>query len=126
MFARSELGRTGGRGGAVGGDPAAAFRGLLVDAGDQSPDGVGQGHGQRAIHSDGPPTYRRAPAGSKLDLSKDEIHRLLRVDPKLPGQRIRKLIVPLGFEGGKTIVDDYLREVRPLFAAPPRTFQRTV
>ena len=27
---------------------------------------------------------------------------------------------------GKTIVDDYLREVRPLFAPPPRTFQRTV
>ena len=26
----------------------------------------------------------------------------------------------------KTVVDDYLREVRPLFAPPPRTFQRTV
>jgi transposase len=36
------------------------------------------------------------------------------------------LIAPLGFDGGKTIVDDYLREVRPLFAPPPRTFQRTV
>ena len=47
-------------------------------------------------------------------------------DPKLPGQRVRELIAPLGFEGGKTIVDDYLREVRPLFAPPPRTFQRTV
>ncbi|MDQ3675358.1 MAG: DDE-type integrase/transposase/recombinase, partial [Actinomycetota bacterium] len=33
---------------------------------------------------------------------------------------------PLGFDGGKTIVDDYLREVRPLFAPPPRTFRRTV
>jgi hypothetical protein len=32
----------------------------------------------------------------------------------------------LGFDGGKTILDDYLREVRPLFAPPPRTFQRTV
>ena len=32
----------------------------------------------------------------------------------------------MGFDGGKTIVDDYLREVRPLFAPPPRTFQRTV
>jgi transposase len=39
--------------------------------------------------------------------------------------RVRELIEPLGFEGGKTIVDDYLREVRPLFLAP-RTFQRTV
>ena len=39
--------------------------------------------------------------------------------------RVRELIEPLGFDGGKSIVDDYLREVRPLFL-PPRTFQRTV
>jgi len=45
--------------------------------------------------------------------------------PVLPGQRVRELIAPLGFAGGKTVVDDYLREVRPLFRAP-RTFQRTV
>ena len=30
-------------------------------------------------------------------------------------QRIRELIEELGYRGGKTIVDDYLREVRPLF-----------
>jgi transposase len=62
---------------------------------------------------------------SKLDPFKDEIHVLLRGDPKLTGVRVRELIEPLGFEGGKSIVDDYLREVRPLFLAP-RTFQRTV
>ena len=54
---------------------------------------------------------------------KDEIHRLLKDDPKLPGVRVRE---PLGCTAGKTVVDDYLREVRPLFAPPPRTFQRTV
>ena len=81
---------------------------------------------RRALSSDEPPVYRRAPAGSKLDPFKDEIHRLLKRDPRLPGQRIRELIAPLGFAGGKTIVDDYLREVRPLFLPPPRTFQRTV
>ena len=43
----------------------------------------------------------------------------------LPGQRVRELIVPLGFDGGKTIVDDHLREVRPLFAAA-RNVQRTI
>jgi transposase len=80
----------------------------------------------RAIHSEAPPVYRRAPSGSKLDPFKDEIHRLLKEDPRLPGQRVRELIAPLGFDGGKTIVDDYLREVRPLFAPRPRTFQRTV
>jgi hypothetical protein len=38
---------------------------------------------------------------------------------------VRELIAPLGYDGRKTIVDDYLREVRPLFV-PQRTFQRTV
>jgi transposase len=81
---------------------------------------------RRALASDERPVYRRAAAGSKLDPFKPEIHRLLKQDPRLPGQRIRELIAPLGFDGGKTIVDDYLREVRPLFLPPPRTFQRTV
>lgn len=80
----------------------------------------------RAIHSDEPPVYRRAPSGSKLDPFKDEIHRLLGQDPKLPGVRVRELLAPLGCTASKTIVDDYLREVRPLFAPPARTFQRTV
>jgi hypothetical protein len=48
----------------------------------------------------------------------------LGADPRVPSQRIRELIAELGFSGGKTIVDDYVREVRPLHA-PPRTFQRT-
>ena len=43
----------------------------------------------------------------------------------MTGQRIRELIAPLGFVGGKTIVDDYVREVRPFFV-DARTFQRTV
>jgi hypothetical protein len=32
--------------------------------------------------------YRRVAAGSKLDAFKDEIHRLLAEDPKLPGVRL--------------------------------------
>jgi len=78
-----------------------------------------------ALRSAGPPKYERSPAGSKLDPFKDEIHRLLKADAQMPGQRVRELIAPLGFAGGKTIVDDYLREVRPLFRAP-RTYQRTI
>jgi transposase len=81
---------------------------------------------RRALRSSGPPAYRRTPRPSKLDPFKEEIHRLLRDDPKLPGQRIRELIEPLGYAGSKTILDDYLRVVRPLFCPPPRTFQRTV
>ena len=78
-----------------------------------------------ALRSSKAPKYSRPAAGSKLDPFKDEIHRLLKADPRMPGQRVRELIEPLGFDGGKTIVDDYLREVRPLFDLP-RTFQRTI
>jgi transposase len=78
-----------------------------------------------ALRSARAPRYSRPAAGSKLDPFKDEIHRLLKADPRMPGQRVRELIAPLGFDGGKTIVDDYLREVRALFD-PPRTYQRTV
>jgi transposase len=78
-----------------------------------------------ALRAPAPPSYRRESAGSKLDAFKGEIHVLLRGEPRLTGQRVRELIAPLGFEGGKTIVDDYLREIRPLFV-DARTYQRTV
>jgi transposase len=81
---------------------------------------------RRALESDAAPRYSRVSTGSKLDPFKDEIHRLLAKDARLGGQRVRELIAQLGFCGGKTIVDDYLREVRPLFAPLPRTFQRTI
>jgi transposase len=80
---------------------------------------------RRALRSDKPPRYERALKGSKLDPFKEEIVRLLRSDATLTGVRIRELIEPLGFTGGKTIVDDYLREIRPV-VCPPRTFRRTI
>jgi transposase len=79
---------------------------------------------KRALRSEQPPVFQVPERSSKLEPFKDEIHRLLSDDPKLPGVRVRELIEPLGFVGGKTIVDDYLREVRPLFLRP-RTYQRT-
>jgi transposase len=78
-----------------------------------------------ALRASEPPRYQRQPKGSKLDPFKPKIHELLRADPTLTGVRIRELIEPLGFQGSKTIVDDYLREVRPI-VCPPRTFQRTI
>ncbi len=78
-----------------------------------------------ALRSEMPPAFRCPERPSKLDSFKDEIHRLLKDDPRLPGVRVRELLEPLGFEGGKTVVDDYLREVRPLFVKL-RTHQRTV
>jgi len=79
---------------------------------------------RRALRSDEPPRYRRPVRPSKLDPFREEIHRLLRSDARLPGTRIRELLEEQGYVGGKTILDDYLREVRPLFQRQ-RTFQRT-
>lgn len=80
---------------------------------------------RRALRSEGPPRYERPPRPSKLDSFRDEIRRLLQEDPRVPGKRIRELIEALGYEGGKTILDDYVREVRPLYERR-RTYQRTI
>jgi transposase len=87
------------------------------------------GHGRntirRALRAAEAPAYRRPPRPSKLDPFREEVHGLLRADPRLPGKRVRELLEEQGYAGGKTILDDYLREVRPLFLPRPRTFQRT-
>jgi transposase len=81
---------------------------------------------RRALRRQGPPVYRRPPRCSKLDRHKPRIHELLADDATIPSSVIRERIEEEeGYEGGKTIVDDYVRELRPVFA-PPRTYQRTV
>jgi transposase len=80
---------------------------------------------RKALRSVEPPRYRRPPRPSKLDPFREEVHRLLREEPRLPGKRVRELLEEQGYAGSKTILDDYLREVRPLFLPRPRTFQRT-
>jgi len=79
----------------------------------------------RAVTGSRPPRYVRAPAGSKLDPFRDWICEQLRADPSIQSQRLRELATEIGYEGGKSIFDDYVREVRPRFLKP-RTFQRTV
>jgi hypothetical protein len=80
---------------------------------------------RRALRREGPPRYERPLRPSKLDPFKDEIRGLLLADARIPGKRIRELIEELGYSGGKTILDDYVREVRPLYEGR-RTYQRTV
>ena len=80
---------------------------------------------RRALAAEGPPRYARPAAGSKLDPFKDWICEQLRADPAIQSQRLRELADELGYEGGKTIFDDYVREVRPRFLVR-RTFQRTI
>jgi transposase len=79
---------------------------------------------RRAIRSDEPPRYRRPPTGSKLDPHREEIARLLRSVEGITNTRIRELIEADGYRGGKTILDDCLRELRPIIC-PKRTYQRT-
>jgi transposase len=49
---------------------------------------------------------------SKLDPFKEEIVRLLRIYPEASSEVIRQRLAPLGFDGGNTIVKDYLRSLR--------------
>jgi transposase len=79
-----------------------------------------------ALRSAEPPGYGPRPRrpSSKLDPFKARIHELLSEDAAVPSQVIRERITEAGYRGGKTILDDYVRELRPVFA-PPRTFQRT-
>jgi transposase len=80
---------------------------------------------RRALQSTKPPRYQRPPRPSKLDPFREEIHRLLREEPRLPGKRILELLQEVGYRGSTTILNDYLRQVRPLFLPRPRTYQRT-
>lgn len=80
---------------------------------------------RRALASETPPKYERGLTGSRLDPFKGWICEQLREEPMIQSQRLRELAVELGYEGGKTIFDDYVREVRPRFQVR-RTFQRTI
>jgi hypothetical protein len=80
---------------------------------------------RRALASDEPPRYRRAPATSKLDPFREWVCEQLQADPRIPSQRLRELATELGYVGGKSIFDEYVREVRPRFQIK-RTFQRTL
>ena len=81
---------------------------------------------RRALASAEPPSYGpRPPRPSKLDPfrtrsppARRRADALGRADPR--GDR------GLGYRRGQTILDDLLRELRPRYLPPPRTFQRTV
>ena len=80
----------------------------------------------RLLAAEVPPRYSRAAVGSILDPFKEWICEQLKADWTVTAQRLREDAVELGYAGGKTIFDEYVREVRPRFEPPKRTFQRTV
>jgi transposase len=87
--------------------------------------GIARGTVARAVASGVPPRYVRAPAVSKLDPFREWICEQLQADPSMQSLRLREMAVELGYAGGKTVFDDYVREVRPRYRVR-RTFQRTV
>jgi hypothetical protein len=80
---------------------------------------------RRALAAQTPPKYARAAAASKLDPFKEWICDQLQADPAIQSLRLREMATELGYDGAKTIFDDFVREVRPRFLRP-RTFQRTI
>ena len=81
---------------------------------------------RRALASTQPPSYGpRRQRPSKLDPFVAMIEELLEDEPALSGVRIREELEQLGYDGSKTILDELLRELRPRFLPPPRSFQRT-
>jgi hypothetical protein len=60
-----------------------------------------------------------------LDRFVSEIERLLGEEPMLSGVRVREELELLGYDGGKTILDELLRELRSRYLPAPRSFQRT-
>src|SRR5436309_7362063 len=67
--------------------------------------GPGRNTIRRALRSAEPPQYRRPPRPSKLDPFREEVHRLLRAEQRLPGKRLRELLEEQGYVGGRTILD---------------------
>jgi transposase len=65
----------------------------------------------RAVESAAPPRYERPPAPSRLDPFRGWICEQLREDPSVQSQRLRELATELGYAGGRSIFDEYVREV---------------
>jgi transposase len=80
---------------------------------------------RRALRANLPPHYERPVRTSKLEPFAATIEGLLADEALMPARRIRELIAEEGYSGGQTILDAFVREIRPRFLPRPRTYQRT-
>jgi transposase len=76
---------------------------------------------KKALASDSPPRYHRAPAGSIVDAVEPRIRTLLAEFPDMPTTVIMERV---GWTRGKTVFCDRVQRLRPLFR-PPDPAQRT-
>jgi transposase len=73
----------------------------------------------RLAASDGPPRYRRQPAGSKLDPFEPVLRRLLAEWPQIKAPRATELLrEEYGYDGSVDLVKRRLRELRPRQVRP--------
>jgi transposase len=83
--------------------------------------GISKNTVKTALASDGPPGYRRRPAGSIVDDVEPRIRELLRAYPRMPATVIAERI---GWSRGITVFKDRVAELRP-FYLPPDPASRT-
>lgn len=83
--------------------------------------GLGRDSVAKYLRDPQPARVRRR-RGSKLDPFKNEIERLLALDPEASAEVVRQRLAEKGFRGGITILRDHLRKVRP--PAPKRAYIR--
>ncbi len=75
--------------------------------------GISRNTVAKALASDRPPKYERAPAGSSVDEVEARVRVLLAEFPTMPATVISERI---GWDRSLTILKDRIRELRPLFA----------
>lgn len=83
--------------------------------------GIARNTVKKALASDMPPQYRRAPKVSIVDAVEPQIRALLAEFPTMPSTVILQRI---GWTRGKTVLFDRIQQLRPLFI-PPDPAQRT-
>ena len=86
--------------------------------------GMGRNTVTRLLARREPPKYERRPAGSMLDPFKNEVRAMLAEDPAVRATVILERLRRSGYAGGISILRDWVRTVRPEFAAAA-SFQRT-
>jgi transposase len=84
--------------------------------------GVSRNTVRNALKADGPPRYRRRPAGSIVDAAEPRIRELLQVHPAMPATVIAERI---GWQNSIRVLSGRVAELRPLYL-PPDPAGRTV
>ena len=77
---------------------------------------------KRLLEAEGPPVYRRAPVGSKIDQFDPILRRVLEEWPQIKAPRMTEVLREHGYDGSVDVVKRRLRELRP---SQVRAAQRT-